>query len=94
MNKYNKPIFYIGTQIASNLMTIRTYVEEYNPDHHDYKGSVYSFNLQEIVNTFNHMRDEFIQIRNSVPIANQSLTDYQKTLEKLKNFNPNIPVEK
>lgn len=94
MKEYHKPIYYIGTQIASNLMTIRTYVEEYNPNDHDYSGSVYSFRLQEIVDTFNHMRDEFIQIRSSVPIANQSLTDYQKTLEELKHFNPNIPIEK
>lgn len=92
MKKYNNPIYYIGTAISSSLMTIRTYIAEYESNSH-YECLVYSFNLQEIVNTFNYMRNEFIKIRSSIPSV-QSLPDYQKILEELKSFNPNIPIEK
>lgn len=86
MKTYNKPIYYIGTKQSSNLMTIRTYVEEYNPAH-NYDYMVCSFNLQDIVNKFNLTISTICTI-------NQSPTSHQNALIELNNFNPYKPIEK
>ena len=85
MKKYKKPIYYIGTQTASNLMTIRIYVEEYN-ERHNYDYMVCSFDYQSIVEKFNIIREEIISIY-------KSPGNHQVALTELEAFNPNTPLD-
>lgn len=86
MKKYQKPIYYIGTQIASNLMTIRVYVKEYSNEH-NYENTVCSFDLKDIVKKFNAIKKEVCAFYDS-PVK------HAEALARLKDFDPNTPIEK
>lgn len=86
MKKYKKPIYYIGTQIASNLMTIRVYVKEYSNEH-NYENTVCSFDLLDIVEKFNEIKKQVCAIYDS-PV------NHKEALARLKDFDPNTPIEK
>ncbi|MBP3317855.1 MAG: hypothetical protein J6L01_05130 [Alistipes sp.] len=86
MKKYKKPIYYIGTQIASNLMTIRVYVEEYN-ELHKYDYMVCSFDKLDIIKRFD-------AIKNQVCAIYDSPVNHNEALARLKDFDPNFPIEK